>query len=205
MVGIDYGNSVNENILRIGHFNSSDRVIQNAATQNSDVFRLVYQQFGLNNGSRSQIYGGIAGDADLIVGQIVRSVDTRAEIHDTVIAFGVGLLFRRIGKKMQIMKTVAIELDGKILWLFQHESNDIAVLGVGNLMASRADADIIDAAIVLPDHDFNRAGHVELSHGSLLDVIHVDVYLILKKVKPFTVRFPYTYVIIIIVGQLAFS
>ena len=103
------------------------------------------------------------------------------------------------------MKTVAIELDGKILWLFQHESNDIAVLGVGNLMASRADADIIDAAIVLPDHDFNRAGHVELSHGSLLDVIHVDVYLILKKVKPFTVRFPYTYGIIIIVGQLAFS
>ena len=201
MIRIHHGNSIYQYIFRVGYLYTPYRMVQDASSDDPDVFSFIYQKFRFDYRSRCQIYGGITGDTNLIIRQVLRAVDSRTEVHDAFCLFIIFFCFQRIGKEMQIVQPVAIKLDGEILRLFQSEKNGVLHQLVFNTFIQRAYRHFAHAAIVLLHHYLYRASHIKLHHGGILHVVHIYLYVVFKQVFPLTAGDTYAYRVVVIMGH----
>ena len=67
MVGIHYGDSINQYIFRVSDFDATNRMVEYSPTYDTYILRMVYQQLRLYHCSRSQIDSRVGRNPDLCI------------------------------------------------------------------------------------------------------------------------------------------
>ena len=127
VTGVNDCNSINQYILGVCHRYSLLRFKQHSVSENLYIFYTVASQATFQHCSAFQIDSRVGRNTEAFACHISGFVYAGLKIHHIRITFIRHILNDRIGKHMQIIQTVTVELYRELLWFIQCEQQKISV------------------------------------------------------------------------------
>ena len=127
VTGVDNCNSINQYILGVCHRYSLLRFKQHTVSENLYILYTVASQATFQHRSTFQIDSRVRRNTEAFACHICGFVYAGLKIHHIRITFIRHILNDRIGKHMQIIQTVTVELYREFLWFIQCEQQKISV------------------------------------------------------------------------------